>query len=177
MTIPSFTSANLRAAVDFLSSPALIRLITEIDDNGPIPPRKLANTLPDLSAHHLRRINHPARVHDLVRAAPGVGLELTASGVELADVYDAIARWARRHAYPTHVSDFTSRIRHTLSLVAPLPATDPTESSARQPGVELVDVEPDFEQSGPRALLLQWLDAHPQITALLEPDPEYGRAA
>ncbi|MFJ4703650.1 regulator [Streptomyces anulatus] len=177
MTTTSFTSANLRAAVDFLSSPALIRLITEIDDNGPIPPRKLANTLPDLSTHHLRRINHLARVHDLVRAAPGVGLELTASGVELADVYDAIARWARHHAYPTHASDFTSRIRHTLGLVESLSETDPVGGSARQPGVKLVDAEPGFEPSGPRALLLQWLDAHPQITALLEPDPEYGRAA
>ncbi|MEW1616045.1 MULTISPECIES: regulator [unclassified Streptomyces] len=170
-------SANLRAAVDFLSSPALIRLITEIDDNGPIPPRKLANTLPDLPTHHLRRINHFARVHDLVRAAPGVGLELTTSGRELADVYDAIARWARHHAYPTRVSDFTSRIRHTLSLVESLPAPDPAGGSTRQPGVELVDAEPGFEPSGPRALLLQWLDAHPQTTALLEPDPEYGRAA
>ncbi|NEB88966.1 regulator [Streptomyces anulatus] len=174
MNIPS---ANLRAAVDFLSSPALIRLITEIDDNGPIPPRKLANTLPDLPAHHLRRINHLARVHDLVRAAPGVGLELTTSGVELADVYDAIARWARHHAYPTRVSDFTSRIRYTLRLVAPLPATAPAESSTRQQGVELVDAEPGVDPSGPRALLLQWLNTHPQITVLLDPDHEYGRAA
>ncbi|MEU4030585.1 regulator [Streptomyces anulatus] len=177
MTIPSFTCHDLRAAVDFLSSPALIRLISEIDDNGPIPPRKLVSTLPDLSPHHLRRISHLARVHDLVRAAPGAGLELTASGIELADFYDAIARWARHHAYPTRVSDFTSRIRHTLSLVESLPATDPAESSTRLPGVELVDAEPGFEQPGPRALLLQWLDAHPQITALLEPDPEYGRSA
>ncbi|WP_435285438.1 regulator [Streptomyces bacillaris] len=177
MTTSSFTSANLRAAVDFLSSPALIRLITEIDDNGPIPPRKLASTLPDLSAHHLRRINHMARVHDLVRAAPGAGLELTTSGVELADFYDATARWARHHAYPTRVCDFTSRIRHTLSLVEPLLAAYPAGGSTRRLGVELADTEIGLEPSGPRALLLQWLDAHPQITALLEPDPEYGRAA
>lgn len=176
MTTPSFTSANLRAAVDFLSSPALIRLITEIHDNGPIPPRKLASTLPDLSTHHLRRINHIARVHDLVRAAPGTALELTTSGVELAGFYDATARWARHHAYPTRVCDFTSRIRHTLSLVESFPAADPAGGSTRRPGVEL-DTEIGLEPSGPRALLLQWLDAHPQITALLEPDPEYGRAA
>ncbi|MEU3008055.1 regulator [Streptomyces sp. NPDC006863] len=177
MTISSFTSASLRAAVDFLSSPALIRLITEIDDNGPIPPRKLASTLPDLSTHHLRRINHLARVHGLVRAAPGAGLELTTSGVELADFYDAIARWARHHAYPTRVCDFTSRVRHTLSLVESLPSADPAGGSTRRPGVELGDTEIGLEPSGPRALLLQWLDAHPQIAVLLEPDREYGRAA
>ncbi|MFF0509179.1 regulator [Streptomyces fimicarius] len=177
MTTSSFTSHGLRAAVDFLSSPALIRLITEIDDHGPIPPRKLASTLPDLSTHHLRRINHLARVHDLVRAAPGVGLELTTSGMELADFYDAIARWARHHAYPALVSDFTSRIRHTLSLVESLLAADPAGGSIRRPGAELADAAIDGEPTGPRALLIQWLDAHPQITALLEPDTEYGRAA
>lgn len=173
----SFTSHDLRAAVDLLSSPALIRLITEIDDNGPIPPRKLASTLPDLSTHHLRRINHLARVHDLVRAAPGASLELTTSGMELADFYDAIARWARHHAYPACVSDFTSRIRHTLSLVASLPAPGPAGGSTCRPVVQLVDPDPGFEPLSPRALLLQWLDAHPQTTALLEPDTEYGRAA
>lgn len=177
MTTSSFTSANLHAAVDFLSSPALIRLITEIDDNGPIPPRKLASTLPDLSTHHLRRIKDVARVHDLVCSAPGAGLELTTSGVELADFYDAIARWARHHVYPTRVSDFTSRIRHTLSLVGSLPAPGPAGGSTRRSGVELADAEVGLVPSGPRALLLQWLDAHPQIAALLEPDPEYGRAA
>ncbi|MEU2146013.1 MULTISPECIES: hypothetical protein [Streptomyces albovinaceus subgroup] len=177
MTTPSVTSANLRAAVGFLSSPALIRLITEIDDNGPIPPRKLANTLPDLSTHHLRRINHLARVHELVRTAHGAGLELTTSGVELADFYDATARWARHHAYPTRVCDFTSRIRHTLSLIEPLLAANLAGGSTCRPGVELADTEISLEPSGPRALLLQWLDTHPQITALLEPDPEYGRAA
>ncbi|MFE5957977.1 regulator [Streptomyces rubiginosohelvolus] len=177
MTTSSTTSHGLRAAVDFLSSPALIRLITEIDDNGPIPPRKLASTLPDLSTHHLRQINHLARVHDLVRAAPGAGLELTTSGTELADFYDAIARWARNHAYPTRVSDFTSRIRHTLSLVESLPVANPAGGSTRRPDVELADTEDDVEPTGPRALLLQWLDAHPQITALHEPDTEYERAA
>ncbi|WP_435598650.1 regulator [Streptomyces anulatus] len=176
MTMPSFTCHDLRAAVDFLSSPALIRLITEIDDNGPIPPRKLASTLPDLSPHHLRRITHLARVHDLVRAAPGASLELTASGMELADFYDAIARWARHHAYPTRVSDFTSRIRHTLGLVEPLPASGQAGGSTRRSGVELADTEVD-EPTGPRALLIQLLDAHPQITALLEPAPDYRRAA
>ncbi|WP_073224392.1 regulator [Streptomyces sp. NBRC 110465] len=177
MTTPSFTSHDLRAAIDFLSSPALIRLITEIDDNGPIPPRKLASTLPDLSMHRLRRINHLARVHDLVRTAPGAGLELTTSGMELADFYDAIARWARHHAYPARVSDFTSRIRHTLSLVESLPAADPARGSTRRSDAEQADTEIGVQPSGPRALLIQWLDAHPQITALLKPDTEYGRAA
>lgn len=168
----SFTSAELRNAVDLLSSPALIRLITEIDDNGPIPPRKLASTLPDLSAHHLRRITHVARVHDLVRVAPGVGLELKTSGLELADFYDATARWARRHAYPTFLCDFTSRIRCTLSLLEPLLATDPAGGSNRQTGAKLSSAEVGSELARPRALLVQWLDANPQVTVLLEPDPE-----
>ncbi|MFE6163121.1 regulator [Streptomyces sp. NPDC056486] len=172
MTASSFTSAELRNAVDLLSSPSLIRLITEIDDNGPIPPRKLASTLPDLSPHHLRRITHVARVHDLVRVAPGVGLELKTSGAELADFYDATARWARHHAYPTRICDFTSRIRCTLGLLEPLLATDPAGGSDLQTRTQLTNTQDGLEPSRPRDLLLQWLHANPQVTALLEPERE-----
>lgn len=167
----SFTSAELRNAATLLSSPALIRLITEIDDNGPIPPRRLAGTLPDLSAHHLRRTTHIARVHGLVNVAPGVGLELTTSGAELADLYDATARWARHHAYPTRVCDFTSRLRHTLTLLMPLLIADPADDTNRPAGADLPSAEADTELARLRALLVQWLDANPHIAALLEPEP------
>lgn len=163
----TFTSAELRNAVSLLSSPALIRLITEIDDNGPIPPRRLAATLPDLSPHHLRRTTEAARAHGLVRVAPGVGLDLNESGSQLADFYDTTARWARRHAYPRRVCDFTSRIRHTLDLLAFSLAGGP-----HRPAVaDLPSAEAETDLARPRALLVQWLAANPQVTLLPEPEP------
>ncbi|MER0445759.1 regulator [Streptomyces sp. Edi4] len=170
MTAP-FTPAELHNAFALLSSPALIRLITEIDDNGPIPPRRLAGTLPDLSAHHLRRTTHVARVHGLVRVAPGVGLALTEAGSDLADFYDTVARWARRHAYPTRVSDFTTRLQHSLSLLAPVPLADGADDSPRPASENMPSAEAEAGLAHPRALLAQWLNANPQVTALLEPEP------
>ncbi|MEN8654387.1 regulator [Streptomyces sp. 21So2-11] len=164
----SLTTADMRNACAFLSSPALIRLITEIDDNGPIPPRRLAVTLPDLSAHHLRRTTDAARAHGLVRVGPGVGLDLTTSGSELADVYDAAARWARRHAYPAPICDFTTRLQHTLSLVAPAPLADPADDSHRSTVEDLPEADADLAHIRDRLAL--WLAANPQVT-LSAPEP------
>ncbi|MET8013510.1 regulator [Streptomyces sp. NPDC005271] len=167
----SFTAAELRNALALLSSPGLIRLITEIDDNGPILPRRLAATLPDLSSHHLRRTTHVARAHGLARVAPGAGLSLTDAGSELADVYDATARWARSHAYPTRVCDFTTRLQHSLSLLVPALVADRADGSPRPAGEETLSAGAATDLAHPRALLLQWLDANPQVTVLLEAEP------
>jgi DNA-binding HxlR family transcriptional regulator len=167
----SFTAAELHNALALLSSPGLIRLITEIDDNGPIPPRRLAATLPDLSSHHLRRTTHVARAHGLARVAPGAGLSLTEAGAELADVYDATARWARRHAYPTRVCDFTTRLQHSLSLLVPALVADRADGSPRPAGEDAPSAEAETDLDHPRALLLRWLNANPQVTVLLEAEP------
>ncbi|GAA2530629.1 MULTISPECIES: regulator [Streptomyces] len=167
----SFAPAELRNAVDLLSSPGLIRLITEIDDNGPIPPRRLAATLSDLSSHHLRRATHVARAHGLARVAPGAGLSLTEAGSELADVYDATARWARRHGYPNRVCDFTTRLQHSLSLLVPALVADGADGSPRPADEETIGAEAETDLDHPRALLLQWLNANPQVTVLLEAEP------
>ncbi|AWK11640.1 regulator [Streptomyces spongiicola] len=164
----SLTPAELRNAFALLSSPGLIRLITEIDDNGPIPPRRLAGTLPDLSAHHLRRTTHVGRAHGLVRVAPGAGLALTEAGSELADFYDATARWARRHAYPAAVCSFTTRLQHSLSLLAVALVADRADGSHRPAGEGTPTIEAEAGLFNPRALLVQWLDANPQVTVGLE---------
>ena len=165
----SFTPAEARHAVDLLASRSLIRLVTEIDDNGDIPPRRLAGTLPDLSAHHLRSASDTARAHGLVRVAPGAGLELTESGMELADLYDALARWARRHSVPAAVSDFSSRVRHVLGLLAP----SLTPGNADRPGpladVRPISVEAEAELACARTSLIQWLVGNPQV-ARSEPE-------
>ena len=165
----TFTSAELRSAFTLLSSSALIRLITEIDDNGAIPPRRLAGTFPDLPPHNLRRITEAARAHGLVRVAPGFGLDLSESGSELADFYDATARWARHHDYPTRICDFTSRIQHTLDLLAPSLISDQADGSHRPEVADLPSAEAEVDLARSRALLVQWLTANPQITLLPEP--------
>ncbi|MFD3580910.1 regulator [Streptomyces sp. NPDC058683] len=152
-----FAPAEVRNAVELLASRSLIRLVTEIDDNGAIPARRLAATLPDLSTHELRRAFETARTHALVRTAPGAALELTNAGAELADLYDAAARWSRRHASPAPVCAFSTRVRHVLDLLTPSLAADSAEAEA--------------DLARPRALLLQWLTGNPQVTALSDPEP------
>ncbi|MFD4611982.1 regulator [Streptomyces sp. NPDC058440] len=159
-----FTTAEVRNAIELLASRPLIRLVTEIDDNGAIPPRRLAATLPDLSWHQLRRATETARTHGLVRTVPGAGLELTDSGSELADLYDAAARWARRHAYPAPVCEFSNRVRHVLHLLTPSFAAESTDSLARPSVAGLTSAEAEKGLARPRALLLQWLAGNPQVT-------------
>ncbi|MEV4449499.1 regulator [Streptomyces mirabilis] len=166
-----FTPTQVRNAVELLASRSLIRLVTEIDDNGAIPPRRLAATLPDLSSHQLRRATDTARAQGLVRVVPGAGLELTKSGAELADLYDAAARWARRHAYPAPVCEFSSRIRHVLDLLAPSLATERDDGFSRPPAARLPSAEAQADLARPRSLLIQWLAGNMQVTRVSEPEP------
>ncbi|MEW2620909.1 regulator [Streptomyces sp. NPDC048106] len=161
-----FTAAEVRHAVELLASRPLVRLVTEIDDNGAIPPRRLAGILPDLSTHQLGSASGMARAHGLIRTAPGTGLELTEPGTELADVYDAMARWARRHAVPAPVCEFSSRIRHVLGLLAPSLTTERVGGPSPRTG--------DKAEAGLahcRMLLSQWLADNPQVARVSEPEP------
>ncbi|MFI0776208.1 regulator [Streptomyces sp. NPDC021212] len=166
-----FTTVEVRNAVELLASRSLIRLVTEIDDNGAIPPRRLAATLPDISSHQLRRATEAARAHDLIRGAPGSALELADIGAELADLYDAAARWARRHAYPAPVCEFSSRIRHVLDLLAPSLTTERADGFTRPSTAPLPSAEAEVDLARPRALLIQWLSDNPQVTRGSEPEP------
>ncbi|MEU6230325.1 regulator [Streptomyces sp. NPDC047042] len=170
MTTP-FTTAEVRNAIELLASRSLIRLVTEIDDNGAIPPRRLAGTLPDLSSHQLRRATETARAHGLVRTAPGTGLELTEQGSELTDLYDTAARWARHHAYPAPVCEFSSRVRHVLDLLAPTLTTERADGHPRPSAARLPSDEAEADLVRPRTLLIQWLAGNPQITWVPEPEP------
>ncbi|MEU0651465.1 regulator [Streptomyces albogriseolus] len=165
----SFTPAEISHAIELLTSRSLIRLVTEIDDNGAIPPRRLAGTLPDLSTHHLRSASDTARAHGLVRVAPGTGLELTDSGTQLAELYDAVARWARRHAVPAPVCEFSSRIRHVLGLLAPSLTPGNADRPAPLPDVRPVSAEAEEGLACARTLLIQWLADNPQV-ARAEPE-------
>ncbi|MEU8936025.1 regulator [Streptomyces sp. NPDC048409] len=160
------TSAEALRAVQLLASRPLVRLVTEIDDNGPIPPRRLAATLPDLSTHQVRTASETARAHGLIQIVPGAGLELTQTGLELADLYDEMARWARRHGIPAPVCEFSSRIRYVLGLLAPS-LTGERVDSPTPPG----GVEDEAGLARPQRLLLQWLADNPQVAGVSEPEP------
>ncbi|MEV7107158.1 regulator [Streptomyces atroolivaceus] len=166
-----FAPAEVRTAVELLASRPLIRLVTEIDDNGAIPPRRLANTLPDLPRYQQRSATEAARAHGLVWTAPGTGLELTEPGSELADLYDAAARCARRHAYPTLVCEFSSRIRHVFDLLTPSLVAQDADGSSWPSGARLSSAEAVADLGRVRALLIQWLAANPQVTWISEPEP------
>ncbi|MEW1599390.1 regulator [Streptomyces sp. NPDC093808] len=166
----SFTPAEVSHAIELLASRSLIRLVTEIDDNGAIPPRRLTGTLPDLSTHQLRSASDTARAHGLLRVAPGAGLELTDSGMELADLYDAVARWARRHAVPAPMCEFSSRIRYALDLLAPSLTTGNTDRPARLGDARPISAEAEVDLACPRTLLIQWLAGNPQVARVPEPE-------
>ncbi|MFF7476815.1 regulator [Streptomyces sp. NPDC008092] len=162
----AITSAEALRAVDLLASRPLVRLVTEIDDNGAIPPRRLAATLSDLSAHQLRSASDTAHAHGLIRITPGAGLELTQTGTELADLYDAMARWARRHTVPAPVCEFSSRIRHVLDLLTPSLTAEPADNPSSLVG--------DGGAAGLgrlHMLLIRWLADNPQVARVSEPEP------
>ncbi|MFD4118232.1 hypothetical protein ACFWSJ_32920 [Streptomyces niveus] len=162
---PSFSRKQVRRVCTTLSEAALIRLVTEIDDNGPIPPRSSGRIFPDLAAHQIRRATERAHALGLIHTRVGGGLGLTESGVQLAEVYDVTARWARRHAYPAPTGDFAGRVRHTFALIGevrvhPALTADPRRRGAGIPLPEPEVVEPGL--AGPWRLLMQWLRVNPQ---------------
>ncbi|WP_314220265.1 regulator [Streptomyces zaehneri] len=161
-----YSSAEVHRAVKLLASRPLVRLVTEIDDNGAISPRRLPGVLPDLSTHQLRSVSDTARAHGLVRVAPGAGLELTDGGMELADLYDVMARWARRHAVPAPVCEFSSRIRHVLDLLAPSLTAERADAPS-----PLIGDGAEAGLARPRTLLIQWLADNPQVARVSEPEP------
>lgn len=158
MNTPPLT--DIRRMVTALSEPALIRLITEIDDNGPIPPRSTGRIFPDFTPQQIRRATERTHALGLIHTRVGGVLGLTESGVLLAEVYDVTARWARRHAYPAPTGDFAGRVRHTFTLLAePRVHAALTAAGTPSPDSEEV-VEPGL--AGPWLLLMQWLRANPQ---------------
>ncbi|WP_420036062.1 hypothetical protein ACN2WE_31010 [Streptomyces sp. cg28] len=109
-----------RRTIRTLTLPALIRLVTEIDDNGPIARQKgsLQSAFGDLTPGQLRHAIDSARDLGLIHAdeqAPD-RYRLTVRGEALAEVYDTAARWARERQFPDDNSDFVTRVQHTLQL-------------------------------------------------------------
>ncbi|MFE5934244.1 hypothetical protein ACFQ69_02600 [Streptomyces sp. NPDC056470] len=140
-----------------LASPELIRLISEIDDNGAIPPRGLARTLPDLSPHHLRHATVQAHTLGLVRARQG--LSLTESGTRLAEVYDEAARWARAHDYPGVTSTFVTRVRATLQLLGSADVCGRRQERHGQVGL-VASLEAVEDLTGPKTAVESWVAGH-----------------
>ncbi|WP_329096800.1 regulator [Streptomyces sp. NBC_01439] len=142
-------------AADTLAHDGLIRLISEIDDNGPLQRRMLATTLHGLSRRQLTHATTTGRWLGLLRASRQGGnacYVLTSAGRDLAEVYDTAARWARAHHYPHPVSDFTTRVQATLTLLA------------QHPSATTADAGPDDEAArtlnSVRSALSQWAGDH-----------------
>ncbi|MEU5162330.1 hypothetical protein AB0G74_22370 [Streptomyces sp. NPDC020875] len=104
---------RLARTVAVLSDPGLIRLITEIDDHGPVPANGFARTFLDLSRHQIRHARDTARDLGLIHSVHQT-YRLTDRGTDLADLYDQAARWARAHTHPARDSSFVTRVRATL---------------------------------------------------------------
>ncbi|MFP8887595.1 hypothetical protein [Streptomyces mangrovi] len=131
-----------------LSSAGLIRLVSEIDDHGAIPARGLARTLTDLSVDRIRQAVEQADSLGLLARTPGT-VGLSAAGRDLADVYDATARWARRHNHPAAHCDFAGRIHSTFTLLGAPTADPPNPKDERE--AELGRIE---------RLMAEWVRNH-----------------
>ncbi|MFF3501164.1 hypothetical protein [Streptomyces sp. NPDC003247] len=147
---PVLSHQRLQRVCPALSSAGLIRMVSEIDDHGAIPSRALARTLTGLSTTQIRQAVAQADTLGLLdRSRSGLGL--TPAGRDLADLYDATARWARHHNYPSRVSNFSERIRSVMVLLS-----EPTVTEWRQQ---------DGDAAGLREvnrLLTEWADTHQQ---------------
>ncbi|MFJ9033653.1 hypothetical protein ACIRQP_35145 [Streptomyces sp. NPDC102274] len=178
MNLPdSLAYTRLAHAVTVLSQPGLIRLVSEIDDNGPIPRRALTRTLSGLSRNQIRHAVDTARDHHMVRVGQRASDScylLTRTGRGLADVYDLAARWARNHNHPTEAaSDFVTRIQQTLALFADRQVFDalsaPAPAEPHDTAQQLADVgllpttEAVRDLRRPWTALTQWLTAHPHL--------------
>ncbi|MEU6148032.1 hypothetical protein ABZ848_47825 [Streptomyces sp. NPDC047081] len=138
-------------AIRTLTLPGLIRLVTEIDDNGPISRHRgsLQGALGDLPLGQLRHAIDTARDLGLIHARGHAmaRYQLTASGKDLAELYDNAARWARTRQLPSPTSDFVTRIQHALQA---------EDDGAKHTGAAA-------EPPAPRAALSEWLTAHPRV--------------
>jgi DNA-binding HxlR family transcriptional regulator len=140
-----------RRAIRTLSLPGLIRLVSEIDDNGPISRQRgsLQGAFGDLTPGQLRHAIDTARDLGLIHAR-GHALaryQLTASGKDLAEVYDTAARWARTRELPSHNSDFVARVQYALQV---------RDGGPEHPGAAT-------EPSAPHEALSEWFKAHPRV--------------
>ncbi|WP_052230215.1 hypothetical protein [Streptomyces sp. CT34] len=162
-----------RRVIRALSLPALIRLVSEIDDNGPISRRhgSLQSTFDDLTAAQLGYAIERARDFGLIYRDEDerVRYRLTTSGEDLAGVYDTAARWARTHRYPTVASDFVTRVQHALALLGQAPAL--ARGAARigdscgllVSGGSVLSLEALAALDGPETALAAWLQTNPNV--------------
>ncbi|MGW6742810.1 hypothetical protein ACWGDX_19160 [Streptomyces sp. NPDC055025] len=171
------TGHQVARAVTVLSHPGLIRLVSEIDDNGPFPGHMLTCTLSGLTRHQIRHAVGTARDHHLVYAehAWDSAYLLTEAGEDLAEVYDTLARWARAHNYPANSCDFVTRIQRTLALLTDRkilvavsgPGPVPGQGTAR--GLSDDGLPPGAGAAQdlhvPWTALSRWLLAHPGVGA------------
>ncbi|MEU2874118.1 hypothetical protein ABZ769_33805 [Streptomyces olivoreticuli] len=164
---------QITRAVAVLSHPGLIRLVSEIDDNGPVQHRMLGRTFADLARHQIRHAFTAGRDHGLIYAEDTNSpcYLLTHSGADLADVYDQAARWARAHNYPSATGDFVTRVRETLVLLGREQVIDAMTSEAGDEEARgqvadaglLPTTEAVAELHRPWAALSRWTETNPSV--------------
>ncbi|RSO06987.1 hypothetical protein DMH18_26450 [Streptomyces sp. WAC 06783] len=107
-------------AAELLGRQWTTRVISEIDDNGPLPRRMAARTFTDLPRTGIHYALPTLRHRGLLTIAEHDGRTcylLTEAGEGLGDVYEALARWSRTHHYPDTAADFVSRVEAGLELL------------------------------------------------------------
>ncbi|MFI7356130.1 winged helix-turn-helix transcriptional regulator [Streptomyces avidinii] len=178
-------TADAVSAAAMLSLRWTTRIISELDDNGPIPRRAAQATFPDIPEdslqHGMRSLRQRGLLQVRGRRDDDSPLGLTEAGRDLGDVYEALSRWARRHDYPAPQTGFVNRVEATLVLLRDRPTVNLLRSPSTTPNgygarralhAGLISTSPDGRYvltpagEGLRqalAVLTDWAAAHPQV--------------
>ncbi|MFI6012492.1 hypothetical protein ACIBAG_27355 [Streptomyces sp. NPDC051243] len=169
MTRRATDNLDWRRTIRALSLPALIRLVSELADNGPISRRRgsLQAVFSDLTINQLSHAIDRARDFGLVYGDDHerIRYRLTPRGEDLANVYDTAACWARTHQYPHTSSDFVTRVEHILLQLGQAPDLACDAARNGSPGGQPV---PDgavlnaqaATLEAPHTALAEWLEAN-----------------
>ncbi|MFI5804409.1 hypothetical protein [Streptomyces sp. NPDC051561] len=192
MSTPAMADTQVSRAATLMGRHHTVRIISELDDNGPIPQGAM-------NAVFSPFIHYP--VHNVLRALRTRGLvtfdkqnehrlTLTEAGRALGDVFDSLARWARTHQYPAEHADFATRVKsalvllrdpRTVSLVA-APGADLGSRTADEldlavrAGLVVTDAEGRWSLTDagrglrePLALVAQWAEANAELVNVRGP--------
>lgn len=184
MSTPLPPRAEIVRAANLAGYRWFTRIISEIADNGRIPHGALHATFPDIPEVSLPGAVKGMRIRGLLQADEQDEIEATAlteAGRDLGDVYDALARWARRYDHPVPQAGFITRVEAVLNLLRDPSTVDLLTGAtsaedgqgntlARQAGLltlgaggRTVLTEAGEDLRRPLAALADWAAAHPEV--------------
>ncbi|MCL2729129.1 MAG: hypothetical protein FWE15_03780 [Actinomycetia bacterium] len=161
-----FTTDLVIAAAEVLGRQRTTRLVSELNDHGPVPLGQVAGTFSDLTQDQCNHGMRDLRQRGLIAYGKDAGRDcyvLTTAGEGLGDVHDALFRWARKYNFPAEQSDFVTRVEASLGL---LRDRDLLTVLATAGGDQASGLDPEAERSlTENGFMYVLRDGEPALTA------------